>query len=172
MKEKKYSFDSNETYQVSDVAFNYSTSNVSSLELITQILGGAKAIGKKINNFLEFLSLSEKGLSIAVLMNLQKRMKFTNREMGKALEISESTLQRRLREGKRLDKKESESAIQLASLWAKGIEVFEDENDFRVWLEMNNTALGNNKPIELLHSPIGREEIKEVLNRIEWGIYS
>lgn len=173
MTEKKYSNERNKTSEISDVAFSYGgVSSLSSLELITQLLGGAQAIGRKMNNILEFLALTENGLPVSTLKNLQKRMKFTNRDMGRALEISESTLQRRLKESKKLDKKESESTIQLASLWAKGLKVFEDENDFRTWLEMKNTALGNNRPIELLHSPIGREEIKEILNRIEWGIYS
>lgn len=173
MTERKYSYDKSQISKVSDVALSYGDiSNLSSLELVTELLGGVKSIGKKINNILEFLSLTESGLPISVLKNLQGRMKFTNKDMGRALEISESTLQRRLRDGKKLDKRESENTIQLASLWARGLEVFEDENDFRTWLELKNTALGNLKPIELLHSAIGREEIKEVLNRIEWGIYS
>ncbi|HNP20040.1 MAG TPA: DUF2384 domain-containing protein [Fulvivirga sp.] len=143
-----------------------------SLELITQILGGAQAIGKKIKNVLDFLTVTENGLPIAVLKKLQARLQFTNRELGKSLDMSESTLQRRLKLNQNLDKKESESAIHLASVWAKGLDVFEDEDAFRVWLHTTNTALGNNKPLDLLHSPIGRDEIKDLLSRIEWGVYS
>lgn len=143
-----------------------------SLNLIIEILGGVKVIGKKIGNVLDFLAVTEKGLPIAVLKKLQKKMQFTNRELGKALDMSESTLQRRLKLNQKLDKKESEGTIHLASVWAKGIEVFENEDDFRTWLHAKNTALGNHAPIALLHSPIGRDEIKDLLCRIEFGIYS
>jgi len=145
---------------------------VSSINLITEILGGARIIGKKIKNVLDFLSVTDKGLPIAALKKLQKRMQFTNVELSKVLDMSESTLQRRLKSGHRLDKKESEAAIHLASVWAKGIEVFENDDDFSIWLQTKNSALASNKPIALLHSPIGRDEIKDLLSRIEWGIYS
>ncbi|MEM9855956.1 MAG: antitoxin Xre/MbcA/ParS toxin-binding domain-containing protein [Bacteroidota bacterium] len=172
MTEKKYSIDNSKTPTVSELYSVYEATIPSSLELIEQLLGGVKTIGKKINNILEFLQLAQHGLPISVLKSLQKRMKFTNREMGKVLEISESTLQRRIKKGEKLDKRESENTIQLAALWAKGLEVFDNEYDFRRWLDMENIALGNNKPLDILHSSIGRDEIKELLTRIEWGIYS
>jgi putative toxin-antitoxin system antitoxin component (TIGR02293 family) len=159
-------------HKVSEPMAIYGQPVVGSLELLTHVLGGAQAIGKKIKNILDFLDVTEKGLPIVVLKKLQKRMQFTNRELGKSLDMSESTLQRRLKLNQKLDKKESESAIHLASVWAKGIEVFEDEEMFRTWLHTKNKALGDNKPLDLLHSPIGRDEIKDLLSRIEWGVYS
>ncbi|MEM7110291.1 MAG: antitoxin Xre/MbcA/ParS toxin-binding domain-containing protein [Bacteroidota bacterium] len=170
MTEKKYSFEHNQS-ELQDAEALYSAQN-SSLQLITHLLGGVNTLGVKVNNMLEFLQLTQIGLPINVLKHLQKHMKLTNRDMGKVLEISESTLQRRLKRGEKLDKRESEGTVQLAEVWAKGIEVFNDEDDFRDWLRMNNTALGNYKPIDLLHSPIGRQEIKNILTRIEWGLYS
>lgn len=145
---------------------------VAPLDIVIEVLGGFQSIGKKISNILDFVDITEKGLPIVVLKKLQKRMQFTNRELGKTLDMSESTLQRRLKQNQKLDKKESESAVDVATVWAKGLEVFDNDEQFRHWLHTNNTALGNNKPIDFLHSPIGRDEIKDILNRIEWGIYS
>lgn len=155
---------------VNEPAIVYQSSGT--LQLITELLGGVSIIGQKIKHMLDFLKLTEQGLPIAVLQNLQKRMKFTNKEIGKALDMSESTLQRRYKLNQKLDKKESESAIDVASVWAKGIEVFQSEEDFSTWLHTNNVALSNNKPLSLLNSPIGRDELKDMLTRIEWGIYS
>jgi len=172
MTEKNKSYDSNLSKSTLDESSLAYQPMVSSINLISDILGGARLIGKKIKNVLDFLSVTSNGLPIAALKKLQKRMQFTNIELSNVLDMSESTLQRRLKLGQRLDKKESEAAIHLASVWAKGLEVFENDDDFRIWLHTKNSALGNNKPIELLHSPIGRDEIKDLLTRIEWGIYS
>lgn len=171
MTKKKYSND-NDNIGANEPSILYGYSRQSSLDLISELLGGKKTLGKRVDNILEFLNLTQRGLSITVLKALQQRMKFTNKDMGSALEISESTLQRRLKKGEKLDKRESESTFQLATLWAKGLEVFDNEDDFRTWLQTKNMALGSNKPITLLHSPIGRDEIKDLLSRIEWGIYS
>jgi len=172
MTENKHSYDRINLNKatLNDPSMTYGSNT--SLNLIIEILGGFNAIGKKIKNVLDFLSVTEKGLPIAVLKKVQKKMQFTNRELGKVLDMSESTLQRRLKLNQKLDKKESESTIHLASVWAKGIEVFENEDDFRTWLHTKNTALGNHAPIALLHSPIGRDEIKDILCRIEFGIFS
>lgn len=170
MTENKHSYDRKISIKVDEPAMTYGESDT--LQLIIQLLGGVNAIGKKIKNMLDFLTVAEKGLPISVLQKLQKRMQFTNKEIGQTLDMSESTLQRRYKLNQKLDKKESESAIDLASVWAKGIEVFQDEEDFRVWLHTKNAALGNNKPLSFLNSPIGRQELKDLLTRIEWGIYS
>ncbi|ELR70906.1 hypothetical protein C900_03341 [Fulvivirga imtechensis AK7] len=171
MTEKKHSYERKSLARtVNEPAIFYGDNNT--LQLIIQLLGGVNVIGQKIRNMLDFLTVAEKGLPISVLQKLQKRMQFTNREIGQTLDMSESTLQRRYKLNQKLDKKESESAIDVASVWAKGIEVFLDEEDFRVWLHTKNVALGNNKPLSLLNSPIGRQELKDLLARIEWGIYS
>ncbi|MEQ8926051.1 MAG: DUF2384 domain-containing protein [Fulvivirga sp.] len=144
---------------------------ITTLDLLIDILGISN-LAKKLKNSLDLLKMAENGFPIKVLKNLQKRTQFTNRQIGIVLDMSESTVQRRIRDNQKLDKKQSESAVQLASVWVKGLEVFEDEDDFRTWLNTENQALGGNKPLALLHSSIGREEVKNVLNRIAWGIYS
>ena len=168
-KNKSYEQLKNEDIVVIESAESYALSQ-SPLQTLVHILG-LNSLSDKIKNMLDLLILTEQGFPINVLKRLQAHTKFTNREMGKALDMSESTLQRRLKQEQKLDKRQSESAVQLASVWAKGLEVFEEE-DFRTWLHSDNKALGGNKPISILNSSIGREEVKDVLRRIEWGIYS
>ncbi len=172
MTEKNKSYDLNQPQDnvASEPLTAYSLSPTP-LQMLVEILG-LEAFSKKIKSTLDLLTLTEKGFPINVLKHLQRHTQFTNREMGKALDMSESTLQRRWKQKQNLDKRQSESAVQLASVWAKGLEVFEDEEDFRTWLHADNQALGGNKPVALLGSTIGQEEIKKVLGRIEWGIYS
>ena len=54
----------------------------------------------------------------------------------------------------------------------KGIEVFEDEDDFQRWLNTRNTALGNVKPIDWLDTPERRKQVLNVLVCLEHGMYS
>ncbi len=92
--------------------------------------------------------------------------------MSRILSMSQSILQRRYKSKDRLSELASQIIIQLAELWTQGLDIFGNEADFRDWLMQKNLALGNRIPMQMLASPLGREHIKEVLLRIEWGIYS
>lgn len=127
---------------------------------------------KSIHNTLDLLPLSEAGLPVSSVKNLQEKLQLSNLQMSRILGISESTLQRRYRAAGKLSELESQIMIQLAELWTQGVETFGNETDFLDWLAQKNLALGNRIPLQLLPSPLGREHIKEVLLRIEWGIYS
>ncbi len=125
-----------------------------------------------IHSALDLLSLSEAGLPVSSVKSLQQKLQLSNLSMSRILGISESTLQRRYRSNIKLSELESQIIIQLAELWTQGIDTFGDETDFRDWLAQKNLALGDRIPLQLLASPLGREHVKEVLLRIEWGIYS
>jgi putative toxin-antitoxin system antitoxin component (TIGR02293 family) len=141
------------------------------LDEVIEVMGGKEVVPHIVNNSLDWIRVS-KDLSIRAVRALQDRMNFTNKEVSRFIAISESTLQRRLKEQTVLTTDEAEKTIQVATVIAQGISVFEDEDDFRDWLHIKNPALGNIKPIELMHSSIGREQIMDLLNRIEYSIYS
>ncbi len=128
--------------------------------------------GEHFHSALDLLSLSEAGLPVSSVKSLQQKLQLSNLSMSRILGISESTLQRRYRSNIKLSELESQTIIQLAELWTQGIDTFGDVTDFRDWLAQKNLALGDRIPLQLLASPLGREHVKEVLLRIEWGIYS
>ncbi len=144
------------------------------LDLVVNIMGGPTVIGRPMDHVLDFMALSRDGMSVGVVRAIQQRMAFTNREMSQMLDISESTLQRLFRTvGKEtLKKDEAEKAYHIARVIAKGIEVFEDEGDFTEWLHTRNTALGAVKPISLMNSAIGREQLEDLLVGIQYGMYA
>lgn len=139
---------------------------------VVELLGGHALIRQAIHNDLDLLALAVKGLSMQSVRALQQRMQFSNKEISEFLAVSESTLLRRQQGKQGLTRDESEKAIQLSAVVAKGLDVFEDEDDFRHWLETPNVALGGIEPKELLASSIGREQVREILGRIQYGIYS
>ena len=66
----------------------------------------------------------------------------------------------------------SERIISIADLYSYGFEVFEDESKFKEWIFRPNLALGGKQPFELLDNQFGREEVKNLIGRIDYGIYS
>lgn len=135
-------------------------------------LGGEAVIKHRVDNTFDLIDLIDAGLPMQSVKYLQDKMGFSNRTMSQLLAISESTYQRRIRTKSSLTKDESEKAVSLSELYAKGLGVFKNEEKFQFWLENPNYALGNRKPVDLLASSVGRQEAMEILFRIQYGIYS
>lgn len=53
-----------------------------------------------------------------------------------------------------------------------GIKVFESENNFLDWVMEPNRALDNKIPYALLYTKDGIEKVRNILGRIEHGIFS
>jgi len=66
----------------------------------------------------------------------------------------------------------SERIISLADIYSYGYEVFEDEDRFNKWMFRPNKALGGKLPYEFIDNQFGREEIKNIIGRIDYGVYS
>jgi putative toxin-antitoxin system antitoxin component (TIGR02293 family) len=66
----------------------------------------------------------------------------------------------------------SEKAIALMDLYKYGYEVFEDHDKFNKWIQLNNRALGNRIPLEIMDTIFGIDEVKSIISRIEHGVYS
>lgn len=141
------------------------------LEAIIEIMGGQETMGKAVTNTADIIDLAVAGMSTKVIRAVQTRARFSNKEISEFLNISPSTYQR-YHTKKKLKRDESEKLFHLSSIIAKGIIIFGSEEQFSQWLHLDNIALGGRKPITWLSSHIGREEILNVLGRIEYGIFS
>jgi putative toxin-antitoxin system antitoxin component (TIGR02293 family) len=140
---------------------------------MVDIMGGKGVIKHPIHNTLDFLHLSQnEKVSIEAIRSIQRLMKLTNKEMSEMLSISESTLQRRYNTTTPLSKDEAEKTFHITKVIARGIEVYGSLDDFLRFLYANSRALGNIRPIDIMDSSIGRDEILNLLGRIEWGMYS
>ncbi|RFP65100.1 DUF2384 domain-containing protein [Hymenobacter lapidiphilus] len=136
------------------------------------LMGGPAVIPQLVRNEMDLLGVAIKGLSVQAVRALQRHLGFSNKEMSAVLGVSESTLTRREQSQKPLTLDESEKAIQLSAVLAKGMEVFEEEADLHFWLNSPIPALGGQKPKDLLYSVIGRSQVHDILGRIEHGHFS
>ena len=66
----------------------------------------------------------------------------------------------------RLRQKRKQEVLALAEY------VFEDKEAAKEWMRSRPLALGGKRPIDMLDSDKNAEELKTILRRIEYGVYS
>lgn len=91
--------------------------------------------------------------------------------LAKALSVTRATLINKKR-SERFGAGLSEKIVGMADLYSYGFEVFEDKERFNQWMSKPNKALGGQIPYDLIDNQFGREEVRNLIGRIDYGIYS
>jgi len=141
------------------------------LSSISKVLGGQRVLHKKIQNRLDLIELSNKGVTKGALSHLAKYLCFSMSQMAELLPVTERTIQR-YASNEHFNRVVSEQILQLAQVAAKGSEVFGNKNKLLSWINHPNTALANRTPMSLLSSRFGAEMVLDELGRIEHGVFS
>ena len=136
---------------------------------IEQLLGGSAVVGRTIKNTMDMYEAAQSGLPKKALENLGKSLGFTAKKMASVLQVTERTLQRKSTTDI-LDTHTSEKILQIADVYSKGCEIFGDPEPFSEWLQLENRALNNKQPIDLLASQYGARMVLDELGRIAYGI--
>ncbi|MBC7567722.1 MAG: DUF2384 domain-containing protein [Pedobacter sp.] len=66
----------------------------------------------------------------------------------------------------------SEKVIALMDIYRFGYQVFGDHDKFNKWVQASNRALGNRIPLEVMDTIFGIDEVKNIIGRIQHGVYS
>ncbi len=111
------------------------------------------------------------GLPILEFEALQTLLGLNAEELAQHLGISRSTLVRRRKVG-RLDMLESDRMLRFARLYARALEVLEDEAAARDWLKTPARALNFAAPLSFAETEAGAREVENLLGRIEHGVFS
>jgi putative toxin-antitoxin system antitoxin component (TIGR02293 family) len=121
------------------------------------------------NKMLMILVIRE-GVPYSLFSLIQHYTPFTEDDWAELLDISTKSLQRYRQASKSFKPSQSERIIEMAEVTKVGLDVFEDMEKFKRWLETPNFSLGNLKPIELLKDSYGKELVMGELTRINYGI--
>lgn len=121
-------------------------------------------------NAFSLINAIKEGVNFSFFEHLAKSIPFTLREWSAYLHLSERSLQRYKKQKGTFNAITSEKIIEITMLNKFGIEVFGNQENFNVWLNTKNVALGSIKPKELLDSSFGIQLLKDELIRIEHGI--
>lgn len=111
------------------------------------------------------------GISKEELEKLKTQFALDYDTLAVVLNVAKATLHNK--KGKeKFDQYISERIFLLSDLYSYGYEVFEDKDRFNNWMKIANRALGGITPLSLLDTIYGTEEVKHLIGRIEYGVYS
>ncbi len=119
----------------------------------------------------EKMRLVRDGITKQDLESLKLKAGLDYFTLAKALSVTRATLINR-KKNEKFSPSVSERILDIADLYSFGFEVFEEEDNFRHWMDTPNRALAYQKPTDLLDNQFGREEVRNVIGRIAYGVYS
>ena len=144
--------------------------NIAPLDFWNSFVAGLKTPLFKMTSF-EKMELLERGIKKEDLEQFKMKANLDYDKLASALAVTRATLINK-KKGEVFSENISEKIVALSDLYSFGYEVFDNQNQFNEWMFTPNHALGNKTPFDIVDNQFGRDEIKNVLGRIEYGIYS
>ena len=111
------------------------------------------------------------GLPVEELESLRESLGIPLEKLVPKLGISRATFHRRKIQG-RLAPEESDRVMRYARLVGKAVETLEGEENARAWLSSPQIGLAGATPLDYAQTEVGAREVEDLLNRIEYGVYS
>ena len=132
---------------------------------ITELLGGVKIVGKSK----DLADLAEAGLPKQALIFFLKKTSLEERRLYSYLDVTKRALDN-YKPHEKLRLYISDRLIHLAEVYAKGKELFDSFGHFNEWLNRPSIDLGGEKPIDLVQSRKGVDQLLTLLGQLEHGI--
>jgi len=92
-------------------------------------------------------------------------------EFSALLPVSKRTIEK-VKDHELLSPQVSDRVMSLVSLYQFGELILDSNDNFKLWLHTPLIALANKRPIEFLNNETGISMIKDILGRVEHGVYS
>ncbi len=136
-----------------------------------QIVGMALNLQQEVKSPYDLMDLARQGLLKSAMDSLAQLLELSTKDLVQYLHISERTIQRYDKNTK-LSPELSDHLIQIAKVYARAVNVFEDRDRAVKWLKYPSHALGGVTPISCLDNFSGIELVLDELGRIEYGVYA
>ena len=137
-----------------------------------RVVLGKKYIRSRLDNRYGFIQVASRGINANVISNFRKYFSLSRIAVAEYLSISEPTIYRWTKDNKKLERNFSVKLLEISELFLLGSEIFGSKERFFKWLNLPNTALGGMEPRELVEIPEGVSKVRDILGRIEHGVYS
>jgi putative toxin-antitoxin system antitoxin component (TIGR02293 family) len=138
---------------------------------LTKFMGGAAVVGSPRSDF-DFIKILRDGLPAKVIECIVEASAVSEDIIYRSLRIAKRTAARRKATACRLKATESELIYRFSKVVVAATEILGNRDKAREWLLTGNRALQGERPIDLLDTTIGFEDVMDVLQRIEFGVYS
>jgi len=113
-----------------------------------------------------------KGLPPSAVLALSKKTQISEDTLIRLLTVPERTWRRKLAEGKALTQLQSDRLYRIAQMVARATEVLGERARAVRWMTEENRALAGARPLDLLDTEVGEAEVRDVLGRIDYGLFS
>ena len=123
-----------------------------------------------LSNKILIVSAIRAGIPFSLFDLIRVHTPFSENDWAEILDISTKTLHRYKMSSTPFKSTQSEKIIEMSEVTKVGMDVFDDMNQFKLWLDTPNFSLGNLKPIELLKDSYGKELVIGELTRVNYGI--
>ncbi len=90
--------------------------------------------------------------------------------LARKLNINAQTL--RKRKSRMLSPDEAEKSLRVTRVFVMASQVLGSEDEAREWMGEAVMALGGKRPLDLLDTDVGAQEVSNLLNCIKWGVYA
>ncbi|MDZ4852949.1 MAG: antitoxin Xre/MbcA/ParS toxin-binding domain-containing protein [Pirellulaceae bacterium] len=141
------------------------------LKELTKFMGGSSVVGSPCSDF-EFIEIIRLGLPSKVIQCVVKSSSVSEDVICKSLRISKRTAARRKANASTLKPSESELIYRFSKVIVTATDILGNRVKAREWLMTGNHAMNGARPIDLLDTGIGFEDVMNLLHRIEFGVYS
>lgn len=131
----------------------------------------ALEFGKNAFKDFGYINKARRGLTKRNLLSLKKNTHLDLETLANLLDINPRTIQRR-GDDEPFKTSTSEKMLAIANLYTYGFEIFESNQNFIKWMNSPISALNNEMPISFLDTFYGINEVKNLIGRIAYGVYS
>ncbi len=116
------------------------------------------------------ISLIHEGIPRSLFTKMATHLGMPQKGLAQTLNLNDRTLRNRSAR-QRLTEAESEKSLRVARIYARAIGALGSDDRARKWIVSPIKSLGNRRPIDFLETDVGTQEVMNVLNAIEWGVY-
>lgn len=156
-------------HQVNEPITLYQTNSIA-LDFWNTMISKVSTPIFKMTSF-EKMTFLDNGIKKEDLEQFKAKASLDYDKLSQALTVTRATLINK-KKNETFSENVSEKIVALTDLYFYGYSVFENEEKFNHWMFVPNNALGGKKPFDIVDNQFGREEIKNLIGRIEYGIYS
>jgi putative toxin-antitoxin system antitoxin component (TIGR02293 family) len=135
------------------------------------VLGGARNKPEGQMTSLEKMDMADRGVTKRELESLKGLSGLDYDELANALSVGRATLINK-KGGEKFSPVISEKIVGLADLYSYGYEIFGEKERFNRWMVTPIRALGWKAPYDLIHNQFGLEEVRHLIGRIAYGVFS
>lgn len=122
-------------------------------------------------NVSQKIAVIESGISKSEFEKVKQEVGLDYETLSHILGVTKATLHNKKGDEK-FSSPVTERLMQLVDIYVLGFEVFGDKERFKHWVANPIRSIGDVAPMEYLKTYYGREEIKDIIGRIAWGIIS